>query len=138
MNSDSVKGAEQKVTPAGIIILTLWSLLLIAMVVEVILDIRGIIMASTILLFLGSIVAIRLLMAKKIRSAEDERIRKLDAYARGNAWSISMVLVAILYILLSFNVIALDGFLIIFMVFAVMGWSWMLFKGYYYFKGDVE
>jgi hypothetical protein len=129
---------KEKIRPGVILFLVIMFLIAVALWVEILMGIEGIITASTLLLAVAVFVIMRLLNAKNIRSAEDERQRKIDAYARGHAWSISMLLVIVVFILGMFNIIEINGFLMVFAMFVVMGWSWIFFRAYYYFKGDVE
>ncbi len=132
------KEAVQKTGPGVIIFLAIMFLIAVALLVELLMGIKGIVTAFTMLFAIAVYLIMRLLNAKKIRSAEDERIRKIDAHSRGNAWSITMLVVLVAFILGMFNLVEINGFIAIFMIFVVMGWSWMLFRAYYYFKGDVE
>jgi len=133
-----MNATEKKTSPGVILFLAAMFLLAIALLIELLMGIKGIITASTMLLAIALFVIMKLLNAKKIRDAEDERIRKIDAYARGHSWSISMLLVIVVFILGMFNIIEINGFLVVFFMFVVMGWSWIFFRAYYYVKGDVE
>lgn len=71
-------------------------------------------------------------------STEDERVKKIDVYARERSWYVTFLLVVALATLALLKLVDLGTYYSLMLVFLVMGYSWFAFKSYYGRKGDVQ
>jgi len=139
---DDIKRKMRRDNAIFIVILTLSGA---AALVEYWLGIGGPVFAMIILFFVAfAVVAIfRMLMAdrmlKKIPEyMPDERVMKIDTYARSLSWYVTFCLVCLLVGLTAFHIIDPGAYLTLILIFLVMGYSWLVFKWYYGRKGDVQ
>lgn len=141
MNGGMSEEARKKATRDTFIFLAALAVLAIAVWVEFLLGIKGIVAFSTFLLFIGIFVLMRLFLANRWPAREtgqDERIKRIDAYAKAGTWEVSLLLAWVIELGTTFNVFLFDGGTVAWVFLIVLTFVWVFFKWYYNRKGDVE
>ena len=117
----------------------------IAAIVEYMLGIRGLILWWTVLMALAIAVlaVLRMMMAPRWAKEwpehlQDERVKKIDTYARSRAWFITYFIVVVILLLSEFRIVDLGTYVWMMILFLAMTYSWIFFRWYYNRKGDVE
>jgi len=142
---DRYEAARQRMRRDNMVFLLLITLLGAAVVVEYWLGIGGMALTVTILMLivLAVFAVIRIAMADRMLKrmpeyVQDERTRKIDYKARSMSWYVSFILVCVLILLTAFDIIKISAYNVAGLLFVVMLYSWIAFRGYYGRKGDVE
>lgn len=103
---------------------------------------RNIVLFSGTLIPMGLVLIVLSLITtwyeKKADVIEDERTLKIRAHTYMKAFSFSMLVVCVLFILVSLKLLVLDALLAILIIFITMGLSSILLFWYYYRQGDIN
>lgn len=141
MNTSMSEVDRKKATRDSFIFLAIFAALTIALLIELYLGIKGVVVFSTFILIIGLFVLAQLFLANRWPAREtgqDERIKRIDTYAKARAWDISLLLVWVIVLGTNFNVFSLDGWTVAWVLLMVLTFIWTFFRWYYNRKGDAE
>lgn len=140
--SEEIRKAMRKENAIFLALITLFGA---AVLVEYCMGVGGFIFWWTVamIIFIAALGILRNLMVPHwvenwTKYVQDERMKKIDLYARAGSWIVTFLLTVTIALLAGFEIFDVGTYFSVIFISLVMGYSWMAFKWYYGRKGDVE